>query len=295
MRSPRLPAILAVLACVLAGPVRAQPSAEFGDPQPVSILGYDGDVMEPFLSRDGKCLFFNNRNDPRIDTNLFWAERIDALAFRFLGPLPGANSHDLDAVASMDRAGGFYFVSSRDYAATGALIHRGRFHDGRVDDVAVVQGLASKAHPGFNFDAEISADGSRLYYVESQRGAHRSRLAIADRQAGGFVREAGSDDLLREVNGSGLVYAPAVSADGLELFFTRAAPRLAVLLDEPKIYEARRRRPDQPFGPPVRIAAIGGYAEAPTISPDGLSLYYHALTGGRFRLYRVTRRARPVP
>src|SRR6202021_223096 len=113
----------------------AQSAADFRDPRPVRILGYDGDAMEPFLSRDGRYLFFNNRNDPAIDTDLYWAERIDGLKFRFLGPLPGANSHALDAVASMDLGGNFYFVSSRDYAATGALIHRGRFHDGRVDDV----------------------------------------------------------------------------------------------------------------------------------------------------------------
>jgi hypothetical protein len=248
--------------------------------------------MEPFLSRDGRVMFFNNRNDPKIDTDLFWAERIDGLDFRFRGPLAGANSRDLDAVASMDANGAFYFVSSRDYAATGALIHRGRFKDGVVDDVTVVQGLASKARPGFNFDAEISADGERLYYVESRRGEHASRLAIADRRGGGFVKDPRSDELLRAVNGPGMVYAPATSADGLELFFTRAAPKLIVLLDEPKIYESRRRSVQEPFGPPVRIEAIRGFAEAPTIAPDGLSLYYHARVDGRYRLYRVTRGGR---
>jgi hypothetical protein len=149
-----------LLAC-MATAAAAGPSGVFRDPRPVRIVGYGGDVMEPFLSRDGRVMFFNNRNDPKIDTDLFWAERIDGLDFRFRGPLAGANSRDLDAVASMDANGAFYFVSSRDYAATGALIHRGRFKDGVVDDVTVVQGLASKARPGFNFDAEISADGER--------------------------------------------------------------------------------------------------------------------------------------
>lgn len=287
--------ILGLMACLLAGPAREQPSTAFRDPKPVRILGYDGDAMEPFLSRDGRYLFFNNRNDPAIDTDLYWAERIDRLTFRFLGPLPGANSHDLDAVASMDRDGIFYFVSSRDFAAMGALIHRGVFHNGRVDEVGVVPGLGSTAQPGFNFDAEISADGLALYYVESRRGAHRSRLAVADRLGGGFVRDNRSDALLRQVNGSGIVYAPATSADGLELFFTRAEPRFGLLLDEPKIYEARRDRADMPFGPPVRIAGIRGFAEAPTVAPDTLALYYHARVGSRFRIYAVTRNARPAP
>ncbi len=285
---------LGLTAWLFADSASALGSAAFGDPRPVRILGYDGEAMEPFLSRDGRFLFFNNRNDPRIDTDLFWAARIDDLTFRFQGPLAGANSHDLDAVASMDRDGQFYFVSSRDYAATGALIHRGRFEAGRVRDVAVVPGLASKARPGFNFDAEISADGARLYYVESRRGAHQSRLALADRVAGGFARDPRSDDLLRGVNGGGLVYAPATSADGLELFFTRADTPFGLLVSAPKIYVARRARADLPFGAPMHIGAITGFAEAPTISPDNLSLYYHALVEGRFRIWRVSRAARPA-
>ncbi len=278
-----------LLACVFNGHGQAQSPGAFHDPRPVRIVGYGGEVMEPFLSRDGRLLFFNDRNDPSVDTDLFWAERIDDLDFRFRGRLDGANSRHLDAVASMDANGAFYFVSSRDYARTGALIHRGRFRDGRVDGVEVVPGLASRAHPGFNFDAEVSADGSRLYYVESRRGARRSRLAVADRRGRGFVKDPRSDAMLRAVNSPGKVYAPATSADGLELFFTRAAPELFLLLDEPKIYVSRRRSVDDPFGPPTRIAAIQGFAEAPTISPDGRSLYYHALVAGRNGLWRVTR------
>lgn len=39
-------------------------SVAFADPERVTIQGYDGDAMEPFLSRDGRFLLFNNRNDP---------------------------------------------------------------------------------------------------------------------------------------------------------------------------------------------------------------------------------------
>lgn len=35
---------------------------EFGDPKRVEIIGYRGDAMEPFISRDGAYLFFNNLN-----------------------------------------------------------------------------------------------------------------------------------------------------------------------------------------------------------------------------------------
>jgi len=38
----------------------ASTPAPFQFPEPVAILGYDEDAMEPFLSCDGALLFFNN-------------------------------------------------------------------------------------------------------------------------------------------------------------------------------------------------------------------------------------------
>lgn len=79
----------------------------------------------------------------------------------------------------------------------------------------------------------------------------------------------------------------AACADGLELFFTRVdgtGPN-----PQPAIYRTTRKNLQTPFGPPERIAAIEGFAEAPTLSPDGRSLYYHLLGAGRFVIYRVTR------
>ncbi|NBC86302.1 MAG: hypothetical protein GVY25_08930 [Bacteroidetes bacterium] len=41
----------------------------FSAPARVQINGYDGDAMEPFLSRDGQFLLFNNRNDPSVNND----------------------------------------------------------------------------------------------------------------------------------------------------------------------------------------------------------------------------------
>ncbi len=38
-----------------------------------------------------------------------------------------------------------------------------------------------------------------------------------------------------------------------------------------------------------RVAAITGFAEAPSISADGTILYYHLLVGEQFDIERVTR------
>ena len=69
------------------------------------IDGYNGDAMEPFLTRDGKFLFFNNLNESGVNTNLHWAERVDDLHFKYRGEIEGVNTAALEGVASMDRFG----------------------------------------------------------------------------------------------------------------------------------------------------------------------------------------------
>jgi len=83
--------------------------------------------MEPFLSRDGKYLFFNNSNDPRVNTNLHWATRIDDLTFQYKGEIQGVNTNALEGVPSMDRNSVFYFVSNRSYDQTASTIYRALF------------------------------------------------------------------------------------------------------------------------------------------------------------------------
>ena len=259
----------------------------FRDPQRVTITGYDGDAMEPFVSRDGKYLFFNNRNDPHVNTDLFWAERQDDLHFQFRGELRGVNTPALEAVASMDKQGVFYFVSNRSYSRTASTLYRARFAGGALTGVELVPGV-SLSKPGIvNFDAEISADGNTLYFVESRFSwwgkPKTARILIARHAGDTFVRDPESETLLKSINTDALNYAPATSASQCELFFTRVEP------DGPAIYTASRADPNRPFGAPVRISAITGFVEAPTLSPDERSLYFHRRENGRFSIYRVTR------
>src|SRR5271156_637330 len=46
-----------------------EPSDLYDHPEPVVISGYQGNAMEPFISPDGHYLFFNNENDPKVNTN----------------------------------------------------------------------------------------------------------------------------------------------------------------------------------------------------------------------------------
>src|SRR5919201_5647869 len=113
----------------------------FSAPQRVAIRGYSGEAMEPFISRDGRYLFFNNRNDAR-DTNLYYAERVDDVTFDYRGELKGANSPVLDAVPSMDSEGNFYFISTRSYFQTLSTLYRGRFRAGVVTEVELMAGVS---------------------------------------------------------------------------------------------------------------------------------------------------------
>lgn len=292
-------AALALAACGArqkADAVAALPEYRaFGEPQLVAIRGYQGDAMEPFITKDGRYLLFNNRNDPKIDTKLLFAERVDDLTFDYRGELEGANTSALEGVPSVDRHGNLFFVSTRSYAETLSTIYRGRFGQGRVSGIELVAGISLRQRGMVTFDAEVSADGSTLFVADGRfAGGHVPETAdidIAVRDGAGFRRLPGARDLLRNVNTAALEYAPAVSGDLLELFFTRLegsgrSPRSAIL-------RASRPSAAAPFGLPQRLASITGFVEAPALSGDGRSLYYHRLDGGRFVILRVARSIRP--
>jgi hypothetical protein len=109
----------------------------FANATPVTITGYAGDAMEPFISKDGQYLFFNNRNDPSINTDIYYAARVDDQTFTFLGPVVGVNSPALDAVASLDTLGNFYFVSTRSYAASLSTLYSGQLSSAGVTNAVV--------------------------------------------------------------------------------------------------------------------------------------------------------------
>lgn len=138
-----------------------------------------------------------------------------------------------------------------------------------------------------NFDVEISADGNTLYTVDSWFGAkgypQSADFIIAQRG----VTHPDSARIFRNINTSALEYASGISADELELFFTRVAKITPGAI--PSIWHAARASKADPFDPPLRIAAITGFAEAPSLSPDGKSLYFHASIGNKFIIRRVTR------
>jgi hypothetical protein len=285
---------LILLVAMLSAPIGFAQDAPA--PQRVTIRGYYTDAMEPFISKDGRYLLFNNSNDPRIDTNLQFATRIDDLTFQYGGSIKGANSALLDGVPSMDSSGQLYFISTRDYQKTLRTVYRGRFDSGVLSDIEELGGLSQNKLGRLNFDAEIAADGNTLFAVDGKFSGKSypdtADIFIAVRDGNGFRRLPNSDAIMKNINTSALEYAPAISADLLDLYFTRAKRHGS---KPPAIMHAKRTRSDEPFAVPTPVAAISGFVEAPTLSPDGCALYFHKNEGGRNAIYRVESDAKCIP
>jgi len=270
----------------------------FCNPRAVSIDGYDDDVMEPFISRDGSLLLFNNSNDPNVDTNLHLARVKGPFEFEYVGPIEGANSKALDGVPSLDENGRLVFISTRSYDMDRKTLYAGQLEGRRATQVAPLRGsLARGRPPWFNMDAELAPDGEVLYYVENEFDPAKGRpkssnILVARLRDGRYVEDPDGRRIMRNVNTDELEYAPAISADGLALFFTRAEGIVVgnrAGASGTFIYVATRQHVDDPFGAPVRLRAIRGFVEGPTVTSDGKRLYYHARIDGKFVLHAVER------
>lgn len=290
-----LSAIATIIAVAPGDEALAGKYEGFSSPQQVSLPGYQGSAMEPEISPDGEYLLFNTSNVAPNIPQLELATRTGPGAFEFDGPLPGEGVNEpgeLSGTPSLDREGDLYFVSPRFYAETLGTVFTGRFEAGSVSGVHPVQGISGETPGLVDFDVAVSPDGASIfasvgdYRTGSLSAAH---IALYDRAGASFLPDPSSTRLLHAVDKSGMLdYAAAVSSDGLELFFTRAIPAKGAK-GQPTVYRAARSRITKPFGHVQRIGAISGFAEAPSLSDDGSTLYYHALTGGVFRIMSVTR------
>ena len=265
----------------------------FSNPEIVTILDYSDDVMEPFISSDGTHLFFNNAGGP-TNKDLFYATSVDDTTFQFQGAIADINTAAVDGVPTMDATNTFYYVSTANYnpPTTYDTLYVGTWNGSTVTGSTPLTGLAITT-PGFvNFDIEVSPDGNTLYFNDGDfTGGNNfpdeANIVIALDSGSGFARDPNSTTIMTNVNTDNLEYAPAITADGLELFFTR----LDLGTMEARIYRAARSNNNSAFDTPRLVSAIDGFAEGPTFSPDEKSLYYHRLntSTNRFEIYRVTR------
>lgn len=278
-----------------------QKAALFGPPVRIQIIGYFGNAADPFLSPDSEYLFFNNERDGRHQTDLFYAKRKEGSnhMFDFIGNVPGVSSSELDVSASLDRHGRFFFSSMRQYNQNFSSLYTGRFTPEGVSGIRRVPGDISLEKPGWmNADVEINIDGDMLYFSRAQfLFGHpwplQSDLMAAYFADGEYLVHPQNDLLMGAVNTPALEYAPSSTADGLELYFTRASRVRDADGNERdyfRIMVASRDSARQAFAAPYAISSIEGDAEGPYITPDGSALYFHRREGNKFALYRAERR-----
>jgi hypothetical protein len=271
----------------------------FNHEQIVTIRGYAGDVMEPFLSRDDRYLFFNNLKGEN-NKDLFYAEKIDDTTFDFRGEVQGVNTPYVDANPTMDPQNRFYFISTRELDSVNKTLFCGNFQEGTVTELHRVEGSINIVTPYWiNMGVEVSGDGTLLFVSNARFEAGGSfpvegviRFAVKE----GDVFNIPDDEaaiLARINNNVAIQYAGELSDDGRELFYSQ------VTLSDPPLFQllvAARESPEGVFSAPSEITEPfrddpHAMVEAPTLSADGRHLYYHKLdkTTGIFRIYMLTR------
>lgn len=270
---------------------------EWSNEQEITITGYAGHAMEPKVFNGEQFLFWNNKSSDDTQMDIHYATKTSATTYQYQGPLTGVNQNGvLDGVPAVDRAGSFYFVSLRTYSTDYNSIFGGLF-----DGVSSVAGVGAKgtnvAEPvalKLIMDIDSTADGNFLIVSRADfRGATggfpvASDLDLVAKSGATFVNIPAAQALFQNVNTSThLEYAGTLSADGLELYFTRAVDLTAGKL---QIFVAKRASSDENFGAPAQIAAITGeLTEGPALSDDEKFLYYHKRVSGVFKIYRVGR------
>ena len=244
--------------------------------------------MEPFISSNGTYLFFNNLNDG-IDTKLYYATKINDSTFNYVGELNGTNqvvSPYLDAVADMDTLDNFYWTSTRDYPAELDNLFHGIFNAGNVTNTGRVHGNFNKNIPGWLImDHGISYDGQLLYYNNARfddsacQGPCETELGVAEKiNDSTFNQLPNSNSILQTINDPNYIYyAPCISSDNLELYYTRY---LRDTITSSTIFEicvAVRNSPIDIFSVPIVLFSdfIANLIEAPTLTADKQIIYYH--------------------
>jgi len=285
----------------------------FKHPQPVVIEGLPTghgrtplSTEEPFVSRDGRFLFFNTH---KLENNkdLHYAEMLKGTWY-YRGEIgPDINTKKkVEGNPSMDSSYNFYYVHSGSKhmihvgvfdPASGVLVNVREFDAVPAKDVRLFGQKLSG-----NMGVEVSSGGRAVFFSRATWDLNGislgiiigSDLLLVERRNGRYVYdESYARSIFRNINTDEIEYAASISNSGLELFYTslRRADFGPGKVARSRIMRATRRSVDHPFDRPEPILAIGNqhFVEGPAITPDGRTLYYHKLKGRKFRLYKVTR------
>jgi len=99
-----------------------------------------------------------------------------------------------------------------------------------------------------------------------------------------FNKDANTNIIMANINDTlnYIVYAPALTKDGLELYYTRLLKNST----QTEIMVATRTATNSAFGlPTLLVGSPYVVPEAPTVSTDKSKMYYHRKNGSLFEIY----------
>ena len=286
--------LLTNLITLIFGQAFSQNYPTFGSEINVTINGLTSDAMEPFISPDGNTLLFNSLNSGG-NTNLYYATKVNDSIFNYVGLINGTydpSPDHLDAVASMDSMNNFYWVSLRNIPN----LHKGNYLAGNVTSILQVYGTCNVLSPSgwLIMDAAVNYQGDLLYYSNGYFGPTytecvgapcEAKLGIAQKvNDSTFNKTINSDAIFTDINDTNyLVYAPQITKDGLELYYTRL---LEGGFDTEICVSVRNTVLDTFSLPMVIYSNYGFFPEGATPTTDKQKIYYHQKDGaGIYHIY----------
>jgi hypothetical protein len=221
------------------------------------------------ISADGLTIYFEREGAVRDDWDVYVATRsIASGAFAAAMRVPGVAT---DAAAEQSpslSADGLSIYFSRPHpteprAAIWVSTRTGTDQD--FGDAVLVPGLDTS---GVNRIAPSISGETRLVHCVVDGSVTHLEIATRPDRTAAFVVERALD----EVNLTTQTCYPALSQDGLELFFEGGTPY--------GIAVARRASTADPFSAPETVDTLGGGAGDPDLSPDGRTLYFTSNRAG---------------
>ena len=220
--------------------------------------------------------------------------KVNDSTFTYIGLVGGCydpTPNHLDAVASMDSINNFFWTSLRSIPN----LYKGNYLDGNVNSISKVYGTCNIATPGWIImDAAIHFQGNLLYYSNGYFGSTytecigapcEAKLGVAQKvNDSTFNKTEYADAIFTNVNDTNyLIYAPQVTNDGLELYYTRL---LEGGFDTEICVSVRNTVSDTFSFPMIIYSSFGLFPEAATPTSDKQKIYYHKKNGaGIYNIY----------
>jgi hypothetical protein len=194
------------------------------EPEKLPISGDTWSDLDPFVSPDGKQLFFvSTRPDvgaasasSKKDMDIWVASRSGA-EWNTPRRLENVNSEGKEGSPSVARDGTLYFFSDREGGSGKNALYESRLVSGRYEPA---KRLPSVVNAGPSDTSPFIAPNGKtlLFYSTREGGFGKADLYVSYKKHGKWTASANLGSI---VNSADSDYNPAVSPDGQELFFGR--------------------------------------------------------------------------